>query len=278
VVVVILDGLRADAIPLFGLPVLGGLASRGAATFGARTVSPSITNAALTSLLTGVGPAVHGLASDRIALPPDPRRLTPLPKVLRAGGVPTLGFRGGLPFAFRGIGKRIAQGLGAEISFGGSCASEILDRALPSLGRESSGMWLLHWPDADTVGHASGWSSQAYLKAALEYDVMVGRLLRETGALRDPGTVLILLADHGGGGRVAKDHASDHPLDTSIPLIIAGGQVRQADLGRGCSLLDVPATIPWLFGLRTPSGYQGRILREAFLHQSDGLMAIRAAA
>ena len=80
VILVILDGLRADAIPLFPLPHLQRLALNGAYTLAGRTVLPSITASALTSLLTGVPPRVHGVVSEQIAGHRSPRTpLAPLP-------------------------------------------------------------------------------------------------------------------------------------------------------------------------------------------------------
>lgn len=273
VVVVVLDGLRADVVPLYQLPELGALAAAGAATFTAQTVRPSVTISALTSLLTGVSPAVHGMVTDRIGLPRHPARLTPLSRVLESVGVPTFGYRAALPLGFGTLGRQVAAGLGADLSFGGRHAAQILDRAMPRLSAAERGFFLLHWPDADDAGHARGWASRHYLHAVERYDRAIGRLVRETAVLTDPSSVLIVLADHGGGGRVAHDHNSEHPLDGRIPLIIAGGQVRRGALAASSSLLDVPATVPWLFGAETPASYQGRILREAF----RSLMPVRQA-
>ena len=69
VVLVVLDGLRADAIPTFGLRCWQRLASLGASSLCGTTVAPSVTAAAMASLLTGAPPAVHGLRSDRFHLP-----------------------------------------------------------------------------------------------------------------------------------------------------------------------------------------------------------------
>jgi len=278
VIVVVLDGLRADAIPLFQLPVLQALVAGGSATLSARTVTPSITTAALTSLLSGVSPRVHGVTTDSIGIPRNPERLTSLPGCLARHGIPTFAYRAALLWAFRGVGRRIASRLGASLSFAGATASEVLDSALPTLVRESVGLRLLHWPDADLVGHAEGWTSRGYHEAVLRYDRELGRLVVETGVLRDPTTVLIVLADHGGGGKTARHHASSHPLDTTIPLIMAGGQIAQGELAPGTSLLDVPATVPWLFGVPTPSSYQGRILVESVVRQARIRAALEVAA
>ena len=66
VVVVVLDGLRPDAIGSFRLTAMAELMAGGAWTLDATTVSPSVTVAAITSLLTGVSPDTHGLKGDRV--------------------------------------------------------------------------------------------------------------------------------------------------------------------------------------------------------------------
>ena len=262
VVLVVLDGLRADALPLLRLPHLAALARHGCGTVSARTVQPSITAAAMTSLFTGVAPAVHGIRSDRFGLPNATEPLTPLPSLLRDHGIPVRAFMHAIPRAYRGIAARVADHIGAEVTMQGESATEILAAARPGL--ERPGMHFLHWPDADRAGHATGWMSRAYQQAARDMDEALGVLLRESDALCDPATVLIAMADHGGGGVDGRDHDSDHPLDTTIPIFIGGGRVRRDRLGPGVSLLDVPATLTWIFGVPTPANYAGRILLEAF--------------
>jgi phosphopentomutase len=76
--------------------------------------------------------------------------------------------------------------------------------------------------------------------------------------------VIMIMADHGGGGTVADDHESGHPDDVTIPILIGGGQVEPNLLPTGSSPLDVCATIPWLFGIVPPPDWQGSPLRAAF--------------
>ena len=56
VVLVVMDGLRPDAVRRFEMTTVARLAARGASTFHARTVRPSVTACAMTSLLTGAAP------------------------------------------------------------------------------------------------------------------------------------------------------------------------------------------------------------------------------
>ncbi len=262
VVLVILDGLRADAVPLFSLAAIGAVAERGARSFAARTVDPSITAAAITSLCTGVPPEVHGVRSDRFAVPR--RGLTPLPGHLRAHGVPVRAFMAAIPRAYRGLAVRIAAHLGLELHFDGAGADDVLARAQPSLATERRGVWVLHWHDADRTGHAKGWTSLAYAAAARRLDAAVGRLVDDLRLLDDPGTLLILCADHGGGGVNRRDHNSRHPLDTTIPVILAGQAVMPGELPPGTHLLDITATILWALGVPRPADHVGRALVEAF--------------
>jgi arylsulfatase A-like enzyme len=75
----------------------------------------------------------------------------------------------------------------------------------------------------------------------------------------------IVTADHGGGGVRPHEHDAAHPLNDSIPLVLAGpGVARRRQLTRPVSLLDLPATMLWWFGVDVPRCYEGRPLIEAF--------------
>lgn len=264
VVLVVLDGLRPDAIPRFGLTQLSELVQEGAATMFARTVSPSVTACAMASLLTGAAPERHGLRSDRFYLPRSRGPLHPLPQTLAAHGYPTSAFLAAMPALFTGVAQRIAARLGvSQAHFAGRHCDEILNAAAGTLCAQRRGLVVLHFPDADRVGHDSGWMSAPYATAARRMDDAVAELCRRLD-LTDPSTLLIAVADHGGGGAVVDHHNSPHPLDTTIPLILAGGAVRRSELAAGASLLDVPATICWALGVPRPESFAGRPLAEAF--------------
>jgi predicted AlkP superfamily pyrophosphatase or phosphodiesterase len=263
VVLVVLDGLRPDAIPRFGLEHLSALAARSAFTMRARTVRPSVTACAMASLLTGAAPERHGLQSDRFHLPRRSGPLHPLPQLLAEHQLPTSAHLAAMPLLFGGIAQRIAARLGITQSrFRGRGCTEIEAGARTALREQRRGLIFQHWPDADRAGHAHGWMSDAYARAALEMDVALGALVRQLD-LDDPSTLFIALADHGGGGAVPDHHDSTHPLDTTIPLFLAGGAVRRGELPAGLSLLDVPATVCWALGLQMPESYAGQPLTMA---------------
>jgi arylsulfatase A-like enzyme len=265
VIVVVLDGLRPDAIDVFDLRNLRGLMARGAFTRSATTVAPSVTAAAMGSLLTGVSPERHGLNSDRFHIPRSRGPVAPLPRLLEEAGYRTTACMADVPLLYRRIARALARRLGvARPSFDGDRAEEILQVARPWLSSQRSGLLLFHWPDADRAGHAEGWMSPAYGRAAQAMDGALGQLVDLTGVEHDPSTVLIALADHGGGGAKPNDHNSAHPADRTIPIVLAGGSVLPGPLTRGTSILDVPATVLWALGVAPPPIYEGRALVEAF--------------
>jgi arylsulfatase A-like enzyme len=265
VIVVVLDGLRADAVSLFALRRLQRIADRGASTFSAQTVSPSVTAAAMGSLLTGLRPIDHGLTSDRFRIPRPRVALQPLPRLLANAGIRTHAFLAALPFGYGAIASRLAAMTGVHsASFRGRGAVEILAAARTTLMDEPEGLFLFHWPDGDRAGHAHGWTSRPYAAAIREMDESLGLLDLVTQASEDPNTLLVVLADHGGGGVDFRDHDSAHPHDRTIPLVLAGGAVVAGELAPLSSLLDVPATIAWAMGIDVPSSYAGRALTEAF--------------
>lgn len=261
VVLVVLDGLRPDAIPRYGLKHLSALARSGASTMFARTVTPSVTACAMASLITGAAPERHGLQSDRFHIPRPRGTLDPLPRVLARHAMPFSAFLAHMPFPFSGIAHRIAAHAGvSHARFSGETCDDILAAAQSTLREQRRGLVLLHWPDGDRAGHASGWMSGPYEDAAHRMDGALGALVREVG-LDDPATLLIAMADHGGGGARPDHHDSEHPLDRTIPIILAGGSVRPGDIAPGASLLDVPPTICWALGIPQPRSFAGFPLR-----------------
>ena len=260
VVVVVLDGLRPDAITHFGMQHTLRLARNGASTFAGRTVAPSVTAAAMGSLLTGASPARHGLECDRFQIPRPRGTVHPLPRVLADAGLPSTMFIGHVPFLMRPLATRIARHLGfQDARCRGRSAIEVLASAREALSQQRDGVIIMHWGDADRAGHDHGWMSGRYGEAATVLDAALGLLMKLLD-LSDPGTVLVALADHGGGGRQRRHHDSDHPSDRTIPIIFAGGCVRPATLREGVTLLDVPATILALLGLPQPDSYGGTSL------------------
>lgn len=279
VFLVVIDGVRADAIPLFGMPHLEGLMARGAWTLAGTTVAPSVTAAAMGSLLTGVVPDAHGLNHDRFTWPRPRIPIDPLPRVLRRHGIATHVHLARIPRMYRRLAGGLAGLVGvAHSQFEGDSAQEIVAAAHRTGAPAASGLHLHHWPDADRAGHAHGWTSRAYGRALQQLDQALGALLAP--AMEDPHTLALILADHGGGGVNYRNHDSAHRHDRTIPIVVAGARVRPGRLAAGRSLLDVPPTVAWLLGADAPDSWVGAPMREAFApspEEEDARLAVLAA-
>lgn len=265
VVVVVLDGLRPDAISAYGLTQWTRLAALGADTRTGRSVNPSVTAAALTSLFTGVDPRVHGIQGERFQLPRQPGRLSLISSTLAAHGLPTAVHIRRIPWWYRGLARQFAKLAGAaHVTMTGETAAAIVDAAEPRLRQDAPGFTFIHLPDADRAGHAHGWMSAPYAAATRDLDGALGRVAELLELERRDDTLLIACADHGGGGAVPTHHHSEHPLDTTIPVLMAGAGVQAGATLDRMHWLDIPATVVWALGVAPPPAWGGQARTDAF--------------
>lgn len=254
VVLISVDGLRPDALAPAGATNVLALAQRGAFTWKARTVFPSVTLVAHASMLSGVAPDVHGIGWDDYR--PEKGCIT-VPTVF--GLVHATGQRTVLV-----AGKQKFQ----HFNVPGTIDSFLLtprgdaDVANEAVVQVQAGFDLLfvHFPDTDLAGHASGWLSTAYLTRIAEADRAIGRLLEAL----PPGTTVILTADHGGH---ASNHGTAMTEDMAIPWIIAGPRVpgRGREIQATVRTVDTAVTALYVLGIAAPPGVAGQVVGEAFV-------------
>ncbi len=142
VLVFVFDGLRPDHITPGLMPHLARFAAAGVRFVNARTVFPSETRVAVTSLVTGSWPGSHGLAANRFV----DRRVfadRPVDTGSRADLEAVRAARGGVLLARRTLSQRLhAAGLRhAVVSSASPGSSTLLDPDAASLGQFS---WSVH--------------------------------------------------------------------------------------------------------------------------------------
>ncbi len=270
VVLVLADGLRPDAITPTDMPSLDALARSYTMALRASTVRPSRTVAALASLATGVGPATHGLIEPGLGFLARLPSLRPLARELSRGGVSSQVVASELLPAERAVLWALtkAAGLGKYRS-AGLRARDVARAAQSVVLGPAAELVFVYLNDCDEAGHAHGWMSPQYRAAAVEVDAAIGVLADLT-----EHSLLIVMADHGGGGVSTHDHAEPHAINDHIPLILAGPDVtRRHQLTHHVSLVDIPPTLLWWFGLEVPTTYEGRVLTQAFTRTSDPVEA-----
>jgi hypothetical protein len=266
IVFVLADGLRPDAITSSRMPSLDALGQAYTLALQATTVRPSTTVAALTSLATGLSPQTHGFTEPGLGFLRRLAQLRPVARELGRAAHATEIVAGNTNPVERRVAAALVGAAGiARLTCRGSCASEVATAAREVARAQERGVLFVYLNDCDRAGHEHGWMSDAYLAAAAEVDVAICYL---SELARD--SLLIVTADHGGGGVTVNDHHEPHPVNDRIPLVLAGPRVtRRHQLTRAISLLDLPPTLLWWFGLEVPETYEGRVLSEAFVPERE---------
>jgi arylsulfatase A-like enzyme len=261
VIVVSIDGLRADAIAASNARTLTRLLAQGSGTLTAQTILPSKTLPSHASMLTGVVPAVHGITwnSDET----DELGVVPVPTVFELAH--QAGYHTAAFFSKKKFNHLIREGSLDEVrvpKFGLVPASRTVGEAIQYMRRKQPNLLFVHIAEADFMGHRMGWMSMAYRWGVREADAAVGALLEAaTETYGENNFTLIVTADHGGHGR---DHGTDAATDTTIPWISFGQGIRAGHPLTGpVRTVDTAATVLRVLGISVPAGWDGAVLADA---------------
>ena len=183
------------------------LATAGSRKDVARTVFPSTTASALTSLLTGTPPGEHGIVGYRALVPergevlnqlrgwdtdgldPSFQRAAPFTERLAAQGRASFVVSKG---EYAGTGFTHATMRGAQF-VGAADVAERTRIAADLAARHPGSFVYVYAPDLDAIGHKRGWQSDEWV-ASLERVDAAARVLGDALA---PGIGAIVTADHG---------------------------------------------------------------------------------
>ena len=193
--------------------------------------------------------------------------LRPLPLALRRLGVETTIVLPQLGGAARWLAESLLRlGGVTRLLTAPPAPAQLVDTALSQMDANPAREFVvLYLNDADLAGHAWGWMSPSYLQAC---EMIDRALLPIVPLAQESDTLLIITADHGGGGVLPQDHDHPHPINDRIPLIMAGGRVMPGLMTtEPVRLLDIPPTVLNGFGGGAPAEYEGRAIHEAFMTQ-----------
>ena len=200
VVLVSVDGLRADAAERWSAPTLLRLASEGASQRRASAVSPSLTTPGHLSLLSGVGPEAHGVYGEALEFTPEMAELEPVFKYAAQRGRKALAFvsgEGPLAEFETALACRLAFGLDS-LYLTAPTAADVVAAAAPALADPTVDLIFLHLPDPDVAGHRYGFGSPQYGAAVRDVDSALEGL--SSTLSESAGGLLVITSDHGGGG------------------------------------------------------------------------------
>ncbi|MSR35301.1 MAG: hypothetical protein EXR95_01485 [Gemmatimonadetes bacterium] len=264
VVLVSVEGLRADALGRWGAATLLRLAREGGYVERALTVSPALTAPAQLSMLAGVPPEAHGILADELTFTPAMAALDPVFRHAAKQGRHAVAFmsrEGPLAEFERALSCRLAFGLDS-LRLTPPEAGAVVDAAQSVLADPAIDLVFLHLPDPGVAGQRYGFESAEYGAAVRAVDAALARIVARLSTSGE--TLLIVTSDHGGGGAWGPhQHGSDSPEDNEVPLIVWGARAAPTKLA-DVSILDVAPTMLWALGMAPPASYRGRVLLEAF--------------
>jgi predicted AlkP superfamily pyrophosphatase or phosphodiesterase len=253
VVLLVVDGLRPDALQRAPTLAIDRLVARGAHTWQAQTVVPSLTLPRFVSMFYAVPPSRHGVITN-VSRPPKPR-IPRLIEVVHRAGLGTAAFysweelRDLAYYRLQGGPRRDAD---REIA---AATAQYLAECRPAFT-------FVCLEGTDKAGHCHGWMSAPYLQAGSQADQAVGLVLEglhAAGYLAD--TACLLLANHGGQDH---DHGTGVAQNLTIPWIVSGPGIRPGHAIAGeAHTTDTAPTLMHLLGLPQPAQWSGRVVVEA---------------
>ena len=260
VVVISIDGLRADAVTPTWTPALNGLMKRGASTLKARCTAPTYTIPNHVTMVTGLLPASHGFEFNR-----DPgRQVVPAGSIfeqIRRSGRTTALYVSKYKLRLLAHPRRVDRHV---VNQSGTSKS-VVARFLVDI-RSPETRWdfcFIHLIEPDAAGHKYGWMSQRYLNAVYAADQQVSKILIALGLQRlIYETLVIVTSDHGGEGF---EHGTASSAVLTIPWIAAGAGVPEGwTIQQPVRAQDLAPTVLHAFGLPVPPSMQGAVVEEIF--------------
>jgi predicted AlkP superfamily pyrophosphatase or phosphodiesterase len=263
VVLVSIDGLRPDAIERFGAETLQRLMREGSYSLGARTILPSKTLPSHASMLSGELPEDHGVLWNNVtSAETDVVEFPTIFSLARAHGYRTAAFFSKAKFQPLQRPGTLDYSQAPGGWFGRWSSRRTVDDIQAYLESSQPNVLFVHLTDPDNAGHSAGWMSEAYGRAVRETDGALHALMSATDEAYGKGNyALIVTADHGGH---EYGHGSDDARDVTIPWIAWGQGVHAGSIAGPIDTTDTAATVLWLLGVETPTGWDGSPIVNAF--------------
>jgi predicted AlkP superfamily pyrophosphatase or phosphodiesterase len=257
VVFVMIDGTRPDALAAAHYPNLTSLLARGAFTFKAVSVMPSVTLPCHMSIFHSVPPERHGVTTNDWR--PMARPLPGLVDHAHAAGKRCAFFHNWEPLRNLNLPGSLAFAYFRENVYTDRHGDQVIAaEAVRYLGTDQPDFVFVYFGTVDTAGHRHGWMSAEYLAQLARVDHALGMLLT---ALPADSTIL-LQSDHGGHERT---HGTDSPEDMTIPWLVAGPGIRpDYEIKTAVSLLDTAPTLARLLNINPHPDWEGRCIEEIF--------------
>lgn len=251
VIIILVDGMRPDAMEACGHPLLEELRKTTAHCEHTRTVMPSVTLPCHMSLFHSVPPERHGTTTNTYM--PQVRPVTGLIDAAHDAGCSTAMFYSWEELRDIARPGKLDYSVFISLHKFELMGTRLAKCALAYCLEEKPDLVFLYLGEPDEVGHKYGWMTKEYLES-ISLAMGDAKLVMDT--LGDEYTV-ILTADHGGHDRA---HGTDMPEDMTIPLFIRGKAAEAGKELEEASILDIAPTVAKLLGVRKPRDWEGKEL------------------
>lgn len=257
IVLVMVDGVRPDALSPSQSPHITALQARASYTLQACSVMPSMTLPCHMSIFHSVPPARHGIVTNDWQ--PMARPLPGLIEVARSAGRHTAFFHNWEPLRnLNSPGSLNFSYFRDNVYTDPDGDRVVAEEAVRYIQSDKPDFTFVYFGTVDTFGHIYGWMSAEYLAQLRRVDGAVGLLLEGLPA----DSTVLLLSDHGGHERT---HGTDAVEDMTIPWMIAGPGIRTGyEIKTAVTLLDTAPTLAHLLDVAPNREWEGSCVSEIF--------------
>ena len=269
VLVIGLDGLGSHGLQMAKTTHLDELMKNGSYSLKARTILPSVSGPAWSSMITGTTVERHGIGNNSWTV--DSIKLEPVYK----------GEHNMFPTIFGEIRKHVPQAVIGAIyhwsSFGNFIERGVCDVSIPAesedvatqkacsfIADKHPDFTFVHLDLIDHGGHHGGYRSEEYGRSIEKADSLVGVFLDELKKSKMiDQTIIFVISDHGGFGT---GHGGSRPDEMIVPFIISGKGVKKGyEMKHPVFTYDLAPTVAWLFGFDLNEWVTGKPLTDAFV-------------
>lgn len=256
VLLILVDGMRSDSIPLCGDQGFEALYKKGAYSMKATTVFPPVTLPAHMSLFHSVDPERHGIISNIFVQQNHP--IDGIVEGLAAAGKTSAFF-----YMWEQLRDLCTPGKHLSFSWFMSWrayAEKKLDwrvtlEAEKHIAEVAPDFVFLYLGETDEFGHQYGWMGPEYLASVKNaYDC-----IEHIRATLPSDYSVIITADHGGHNRM---HGQRIPEDMTIPITFLGKRFAPGTELENLNIKDIAPTIMDIMGLAKNPEWEGKSVLE----------------
>jgi predicted AlkP superfamily pyrophosphatase or phosphodiesterase len=259
--IITIDGLRPDAISETHTPNLSALIKQGSYTLEAKTIRPSMTIPAHTSLITGLTPKRHNTFFNSWGESLGYVKADTIFCIVENRGMKTAMFVGKDKLRYLAKPGCVDHFVSTEAS--NSRIQDIEHEFSNYFKKEVPVLTLLHFPEPDLTGHKHGWMTEEYLTALRNVDAAIGKVIEtvnETGTYNQ--ILIVITSDHGGKDR---SHEGAYEENIRIPWIAIGDGVKHNHkIEKQVMIYDTAPTVLSGLGIEPPADWDGRQIKEIF--------------